>query len=247
LKSDQNLFWVAFQSNVLVDIADNGDEFNKKFDGFKTDLEKSGFTFPVLKYNMRNSRNTNGLKFVDDGFFVTHSMQERIEKLKSGNSTVVGAIPIMIKIQSMKHWERMKTDVFKHGIKLIQMNSNKNIVLIHNTKLDSKDMQTTLKRVITDKRILKYPSNQGAEKGEQNIRDFTEKPNHILVTHYRYFNGCEAANVMFVNNGDLIEGLRNQVLRGIENVVVIAIDEENELVVEGMKIDKHFGTKKKLK
>ena len=43
-----------------------------------------------------------------------------------------------------------------------------------------------MKRLIKDKILIKYPSNEGKQKDIQNIKDFIEKDNHILFTKSEY-------------------------------------------------------------
>ncbi len=124
----------------------------------------------------------------------------------------------------------------KHSIQLIKKRNNKNIVLLHTSDWESKDIQSILEEVMENQTILTYPSDEGKEKGKQNIKDFCEKPNHILVTLYRYFNGCEAANVIFANYSSF-QGVRNQMMRGVENFILI--DVIGTIKVEGMKVE-HF-------
>ena len=84
-----------------------------------------------------------------------------------------------------------------------------------------------------------YPpaSHQDKQKGISNVKDFIEKDNHILVTEARYFNGCEASNIIFLTRG-LSGGVRNSLLRGVKNI--ICVDVGGWIKVEGMKEDNRF-------
>ena len=165
-------------------------------------------------------------------------MQESIQKLECGNSSVVGEIPILLKLKDWKDWIKKKKAILNHAIQLIKKRNNKNIVVLHSSDLKSKDIQSVLEEIMENQTIVTYPSNHGKEKGKQNIKDFSEKPNHILITPFRYFNGCEAANVIFVNySSSGFDGLRNQMMRGVENFICINVGGITN--VEGMKVE-HF-------
>ena len=234
MKRDSNLLWVAFQSNVLSDISRASNDFKQNLDDAKKELSKQHFVLPGLQYNMRNTKQMNNVKVIEHGVY---GMQETIQKLECGNSSVVGEIPIVLKLKDKKDWNKKKKEILKHSIELIKKRNNKNIVLLHTKYFKSKDIQSVLEEIMENQTILTYPSDKGKERGKQNIKDFCETPNHILVTRIRYFNGCEAANVIFVNNYYDNEGVRNQMMRGVENFIFI--DVKGSINVEGMK-EEHF-------
>ena len=243
LKDGSNLFWAAFQSNLLADLVFSPeDDFKNKMANFKEELGKDGFKLPKMAYNMRNSKNintTSGRLTFD--VYSAHSMQEIVEKLPSGNSSVLGEIPILYELKDEKDWHQKKNDILKHIVGEIQKNCNKkNIVLLHDKWFTSKDIQVALKHV-PNYTIKKYPSNKGKEKGNANIKEFCEKANHILVTKSKYFNGCEASNLIYTINSLDGDGIaRNTLMRGVQNVVIIDVCACTSGVDMNMKIDKTF-------
>ena len=231
MKGDNNIFWVAFQSNVLADVSIASDDFKLKWDDAKKELEKQNFIFPCLQYNMRNTKQINNVKFKNASPF--WNMQETIQYLECGNSSVVGQIPTMLKV-TYDDWAKKRKEILKYSIQVIKKNNERNIVLIHIRDFKSKDIANDLETVLTSQTILTYPCGGEKEKEKQIIKDFSEKPNHILVTPYNYFNGCEAVNVIFVHNDSNLDGLRNQMLRGCENFVLVNVSGGTN--VEGMKV-----------
>ena len=83
---------------------------------------------------------------------------------------------------------------------------------------------------------MSYPS-QNKKQSIQNVIDFSEQDNHILITKTKYFNGCEASNVIYVNNSS--EGVRNALLRAVQNVICIQLG--TAVKINGMKKDNAFG------
>jgi hypothetical protein len=204
-------------------------------DDAKQELSKQDFTLPCLQYNMRNTKQINNVKVKESGS--VSKMQETIQKLECGNSSVVGEVPILLQLKGEKDWNEKKNKILKHYIQLIKKKNIKNIVYLHDKWAKSKDIERILEEVMENQTIVSYPSDKGKEKGKQNIKDFSEKPNHILVTQDRYFNGCEAANVICTRIGFYtgFEGLRNQMMRGVERFILIDVSERTK--VEGMKVE----------
>ena len=56
-EDDSNLFWVAFQSNILADIYHVNDDFKNSFEEIKKELTREGWTLPIRQANMRNQVN----------------------------------------------------------------------------------------------------------------------------------------------------------------------------------------------
>ena len=99
-----------------------------------------------------------------------------------------------------------------------------------------KDVDSDLKSLVKDKTVVEYPSKQNKQKGLQNIKDFIEKDNHILVTANRYFNGCEASKVLFLTYG--YDGVRNSLMCSVKNLMCVRIG--NPTTMNGMKVDERF-------
>ena len=118
----------------------------------------------------------------------------------------------------------------------MEKKGNKNVVVLFDDDYAFKDVGKDLKRLIKDKTIVEYPSNQDKHKGISDIKDFIEKDNHILVTESRYFNGCEASNIIFLTYG-YGEGVRNSLLRGVKNIICVNV---GAVRFEGMKEDNRF-------
>ena len=142
-------------------------------------------------------------------------------------------------------WDKKKDAVLKYCIQEMEKKDNKNVVVLfdgyspyfHNGYSLFKDVGKDLKRLIKEKTIVEYPSlNQNKQNGISNVKDFIEKDNHILVTKNRYFNGCEASNIIFLSCNNF--GVRNSLLRAVKNIICVGVG--NHLRIEGMKEDNRF-------
>ena len=109
-------------------------------------------------------------------------MQSSINKLPSASS-VVGDVPSLFNIK-VGDWNKKKEDILRHCIKMIQKKSDKNIVILYDDYFESKDIEKTLKSAVKNKTILTYPSSsQTKQQNIQNVIDFSQQNNHILVTN----------------------------------------------------------------
>ena len=233
LKSDSNLFWVALQSNQMADTSGVEDDFKEELKHMKEELTKNGWILPTLEANMRNQINISNINVESTGGC---EMQSSINKLRSGTN-VVGEVPVLIKIRNQDDWNKKKDAVLKHCIQEMEKKDNKNVVVLFDRDSYFKDVGKDLKRLIKDKTIVEYPaSKQDKQKGISNVKDFIEKDNHVLVTESRYFNGCEASNIIFLTNGQ--EGVRNGLLRAVKNIICVQVG--NVAKIEGMKEDNIF-------
>ena len=232
MQSDSNLFWVALQSNTLADTSDVRDGFKKALRKMKDDLTKDGWILPQLESNMRNQINISNIN-VEKGFG-GNEMQNSISKLKS-EANVVGEVPILIKVRGSNEWNEKKDAILKYCIKEMHNKDNKNIVVLFDD-LQFKEVQNDLKRLIKYKTVVEYPSNYGKQTGLQNIRDFVEKGDFVLVTNSRYFHGCEASKVIFLTDG--YAGVRSSLMRAVKDL--ICIDVGGYATINGLKVDNKF-------
>ena len=233
LKSDSNLFWVAVQSNLLADTSlCVEDDFTEALDDMKEDLAKDGWILPEFEWNMRNQTNISNIKIENN---CDYPMQSAIRKLQSGTN-IVGELPIRYKVKDEQEWDKKKDHILSHCVQEMNMKDNKNVVILYDDDELFKDVGKDLKRLVKDKTVVEYPSNQGKKKDIQNIKDFIEKDDHILFTKKKYFDGCEASNVVTLNND--VEGIRNGLLRAVKNVVLVEVDGCTK--ISGMKEDRRF-------
>merc|ERR1712133_108081 len=148
-------------------------------------------------------------------------MQSSIQVLKSGTN-IVGELPIHLKVKYDSEGMKNKDNILTYCVQEMNKKYNKNVVILHNEDSFFKDVGKDLKRLIKDKTVIEYPSNEGKKKDIQNIKDFIEKDDHILVTRNDYFNGCEASSIVYLNYyGD---GIRNSLMRGVKNLILVDID-----------------------
>ena len=214
LKGEENILWASFQSRQLTDISSQ--TFASRIEeDFIPGLEKDGWAFPVLKYNMRNQKNINEIRSKKNMTFG----QNVATNLECSSSTVIGTVPVFLNIDD-------EEKALKYAIASIKKKSNKNIVVLKTATANGKvkqrtDVKLSLTSITTDT-IVTYP-DETKEQGEENIKDFCEKPNQILITEIRYFAGCESPNIILFmpHPGGGADGIRNSCLRAVENLVAI--------------------------
>ena len=130
----------------------------------------------------------------------------------------------MINVKNSSDWDKTKDAILKHCIQEMEKKDQKNVVVLFDVLPNELfiDVEKDLKRLIKDKTIVEYPaSNQDKQKGVANVKDFIEKENHVLFTKNRYFNGCEASNIIYLNWGGV--GVRNSLLRAVKNIICVNV------------------------
>ena len=233
MKSESNLFWVALQSNQLADTSLVDDDFKEELNKMKSELTNEGWALPKLDANMRNQVNISNIN-IELGVSY-YAMQSSIKKLRSATN-VVGEIPTLIKVRDIRDWNKKKDAILEHCLKEMDEKDNKNLVVLFEEWFGVKDIDSDLKRLIKDKTVVEYPSREDKQKGIQNIKDFIEKDNHILVTEAKYFNGCEASKVLFLAYYG--KGVRNALLRSVKNLLCVEVG--GLTTINGMKEDRRF-------
>ena len=158
-------------------------------------------------------------------------------------STVVGELPTLLKIRRWPDWDERKQEILNYSIELIAQQSDRNIIMLHDLNFSTRDIEYALKEVQTSKIILSYPCHGNKDQERRNFQDFCEKQNHLLITKDKYFNGCEAPNVILLTSST--KGVRNCLLRGVQNVICVQLtlnrpEYPDNPEIRGMKIDNRF-------
>merc|ERR1712126_518556 len=153
-------FWVALQSNALADTNDVQDGFKRALSKMKDDLTKNGWILPQLEYNMRNQINISNINVEGNASF---QMQSSIQQLKSGTN-IVGELPIYFKVRSESEWEEKKDNIMTYCVQEMNKKDNKNVVILHDDFSIFEDVGKDLKKLIKDKKVIEYPSNEGKQK-----------------------------------------------------------------------------------
>ena len=199
----------------------------------KSEFTKEGWVLTQLEASMRNQVNISKINVEGS---LLYPMQSSIKKLQSATN-VVGKIQTLIKLRSEIDWKKKKDEILEHCLKEMDKMDNKNLVVLFDEWLGFKDVDSDFRRLIKDKTVVEYPSKQNKQKGLQNIKDFIEKDNHILVTRSEYLNGCDSSKVLFLNFSDT--GHRNSLMRSVKNLMCVKVSHGNTKM-HGMKEDKRF-------
>lgn len=207
----------------------------KKFDKIKHDLTGLGWVFPGLASNMRNQKNISSIT-VQDPPGELYVMQHSIKKLES---TVVGEVSTLVKVKA-DIWKIKQSEVLKHVVDMMNEKNDKNIVLLHDLKLDTKQLESSLMK-ITDKTIVTFPPPTRTLKTYSYLKTFIENGNHILVTKDKHFSGCEASNVIYITESGSVYNTRSSFMRAVENLIIIEIKHRSrEILFTGLKEDNTF-------
>ena len=240
MKNEENLFWVSLQSNLLADLSKVEEDFETAVKAMEEEMKGNGWILPKLKANMRNQINIANIQVTrsNRGF----EMQSSVTKLPSG-TTLIGEVPLLFNVKRVE-WNIKKNKVLSYCFELMIKKSEKNIVVLWDEEIYFDKVAKNIKKEIKDKIVVSYPEEQCKEKGVSNVRQFVEKSNHILVTQYGYFNGCECANVIILTSGTA-GGIRNCVLRGVQNLICVQFIGSGygwfiEATMNGMKEDNRF-------
>ena len=240
LQGNKKFFWISFQSNVLVDTALYMliEDFNLAFEDLKQNLSSNGWLLPNLSANMRNQKNIYNISVKGSSRSKTDTCNTALSRLRIG-STVVGELPFLVKIKR-HHWPEKETEILNHCVELIDQKTERNIIILHDASFPSLDIENSLKEVLRNKIVLSYPCPGSNEQGIRNFQDFCEKKNHLLVTQVKYFNGCEAPNVIYLTDGGF--GIRNAMLRAVERLVCVLrlLPNETFISIKGVKEDNSF-------
>lgn len=234
LKSESNLFWISLQSNLLADLSHVTLDFANAIQDFKAEMKTDRWLLPSLHANMRNQKNIANIQ-VQKGAYAGE-MQNLIEKLQSGSS-LLGEVPILFKVR-VYDWNIKKNDIIKNCFDLMNKKSTKNVVVLWDEDYLLKNVADDIKSVIQDKKVVVYPSKQSKKETISNVKYFVEKNGLILVAKNIYVNGCEFPNVIYINWG--YEGVRNSVLRGVENILVVQLVSDYDANFSGIKEDNRY-------
>ena len=222
------------QSNILADTCEVQNDFNEALKDMTGDLTNNGWILPQLESNMRNQINISNV-IVEGGNGGFYPMQSYIPKLET-MTNIVGELPIMLKIKDDDDWSKKKDQILEHSFQVMNNKDQKNVVVLYNDEILFKDVGKDLKRLLKDKTVVDYPSSQGKQKTISNVKDFIELDDHILFTNYKYFNGCEASKIIFLNRSNY--GQRNTLMRGVTNVMCVNVGSSTK--ISGMKEDERF-------
>ena len=218
--------------NMLVE------DFNEAFKDLKQLLTTQGWLLPNLNANMRNQKNIYNLVVKGTSRSKTDTCNTVLPRLRIG-STVVGELPTLIKVRRW-HWDEKKKEVLKYCVELVDQHTERNIIILHDLNFLSHEIENDLQEVQNSKTVLSYPCVGNKEQGRKHFQDFCEMIGHLLITQEKYFNGCEAPNVIYLTEGGF--GARNPMLRAVERLVCVLrlLPNEDFISIHGVKEDNTF-------
>lgn len=243
LVKEENLLWVAFQSNTFADMCGVKDGFNTAFTSMMKSLEEEGFHLARLSSNMRNTKEISQVKV--DNETRDWKMNNIMTKL---TSSTVGKIPLMILVHKNDFdcETQLGQQAIQHALSSIDKNIE-NLVVFHDNTFVTTEIKKRLAQA-TSKDIIMYP----AKDSEQSIKDLKRflvknkkpvKDEKILLLHEVFFVGCEASNIIYVTNDYNNSSARCSILRATQNLIMVNVfsgDYGNEFTFKGFNVETKF-------
>ena len=152
-----------------------------------------------------------------------------IEKAKP--TTVVGAIPKVIPVKNLEFHGSLE-QILKKSIEHLNESSTQiNTVFLHDNSVTTDDIKKKLKKLDTFDDVVSYPSSNDPQNCQDGLNKFLQNENVALITHEKYFRGCETRKVAyFCGNG---ENVRSTTARAVETLVIV------------QKLENEYGQKRK--
>ena len=226
LVQEPNIFWAALQSNCLSDVVKNtNQDLYEPLKQLKQSLIDLDVHVGTLSVNMRNSREIHNLEVVPGtlrsgfGGDVVTEVRTNIGIDKAKPTTVVGEIPAVIQVKNAGFSGAIKPILRNSLRSLHESSTQSSVVFLHDDSTTSADIQDKLKELNTFADVVLYPSSNDPQTYQNGLDEFLGNENIALITHEKYFRGCESRSVVyFCGNG---ENVRSSNARAVENLTII--------------------------
>ena len=229
-----NIFWVALQPNCLSDVVKFAKDkaLSDTFKKLKQSLILANVHIANLSVNMRNSREIHNLEVIPDHhikgirgghiyphIFGVNEVRTNLGINKAKPTTVVGAIPIVIPVKNVEFKISLQ-NILSDAITLLRGQSTQlNVVFLHDDSINSNDIRRKLSDLDCFADVVSYPSTNDPLTCQDGLDKFLKNDNIALITHEKYFRGCESRNVTYIcGNG---ENIRSSTARAVENLVIV--------------------------
>ena len=94
-----------------------------------------------------------------------------------------------------------------------------NTVFLHDDSISTDAIKSNLKALNSFDDVVSYPSSNDPQKCQNGLDKFLQDEHIALVTHEKYFRGCETRHVVyFCGNG---ENVRSSIARAVEDLVIV--------------------------
>ena len=226
LVQDPNIFWAALQANCLSDVVELDkvtDALSEPFNQLKQSLISENVHIGNLSVNMRNTKEIHDLEVMPDEIgiqaFASDKFRTNAGLHKANPTTVVGAIPTVIPVKKAEFSGSIK-EILKKCLKTSNGSSKpSNTVLLHDNAISTYDIVKNLKTLDSFDDVVSYPSSNDPQTCQNGLYKFLRDERIALVTHEKFFRGCEAKNVVyFCENG---ENVRSSTARAVEGLVIV--------------------------
>ena len=214
----------------------------KNIDFYKTFFKNCGFHIPVLNTNMRNSSNIVSTYDSIYGFRKKDEKNERIkdakikdqvkmvvERASLPQNTVQGMKSVIVPVEgSSRRFHKEPIGALGHVIKTYFKNENEPIVVLiteHKYFGTSNEKYANIISKASEdcnRDFLIYPfrnKERVSETRMEELREYLQNPQGVLVTDAEAFNGMQARNVVVISDGKKLD--RNFIMRANSFVVFI--------------------------
>ena len=223
----KDTFWLSMQSNVETDAANVRKTFYTQRQKAIEDLKSKSFVVPSFTANMRNSSQISNIKFDTKGS--VYKMNNEIEKL---TSSVTGSTPILQHVNKediQQELTNLLNITFNRWDKNDENNTNAVVLFTKDSKIfDYNGIKKAFSKTKTTKQVNLFdPTNLSQIDRENNLRNFLNNNNQILVARQDLFTGCEASHIICLvdENRTSASGnnfMRCSLLRAVANLAVIS-------------------------
>ena len=218
------VFWACYQTNCFADkLHASTIDINHGIEELKQNLAKQGVHLGHFSLNMRNSKEIVQTNAKETSSFFEYGGPQKNEvdnSIKAIPSTLVGSIPTLIPINQDLLSTKLKQAI-KHILEdLAQKTNNGSVIILHDDFSISEEILLEVKKV-TERDIIAYPCSEDQATSVEQLRHFLRNNDNILITHEKYFRGCEASNIIFISKSD--EHVRSTITRCIDNLYVVQV------------------------
>lgn len=240
LVKEPNLLWIAFQSNSLVDVVENCDDFQPALLRMKENLNNKGFHLASLGSNMRSTREISKLQVKCEGG--DWGMKEYISTLKS---SITGELPVLIRLHKKDQNTKLKV-VLQEVLRPNKTGKDNNWVVLHDSGFNSYELEQELVKVGLQKDIKLYANDKDEKDNLIDLEYFLNHDNTILIVEDKFFTGCETTNVLYLCKGYLMgvnKSLRCTLFRAVEHLITIFLfSDEDSLNFDGFCVETKYLT-----
>ena len=190
-------------------------------------LEKKGYTCPLLPINFRNSKEifdcTNNIQ---KSATTTGADVQNVLQVNQKGNTISSSPPTMYNFNCIRNKMKQEdlNNVFGKGVnelreRMYDSENNAYVVLYDEDYFDLKSIYDSLSK--QEKNIKSYPSYHDPDP-EKELKDFLHAPVGCLITTHKLFKGAECENALILQRSSATShNLRGTLMRVVSHLVIL--------------------------